>query len=132
GRDPLRGRHPAEGDAPREDGVVGPADGIPLLPGDWDTIDHQRDRILDARRRDSERDLARSLVHEFEEHLREDELEPDDVHASARTVRDLLRFKDEVLDSTDPLAWTEEIITAVVTEVFPEQMPEGLGDSRVA
>lgn len=103
-----------------------------LLPGDWGAVDHERTRIVDARRRQSERDLARTLVHEFEEWLREDELEPDDVHASTRTVRDLLRFKDDVLGSTDPLAWSEEVFTNLVTEVFPERMPEGLDDSRVA
>lgn len=111
---------------------MGTADDTPLLPGDWGAVVQERDRIVEARRRQSERDLARTLLDEFEEWLREDEHEPDDVHASTRTMRDLLRFKDDVLGSTDPLAWSEELMTTLVTEVFPERMPEGLDDSRVA
>lgn len=111
---------------------MGSTDDTPLLPGDWGTVEQDRERLLDERRRPSERDLARTLLIEFEDWLREEEREPDDVMAATRTVRNLLQFKDDVLGSTDPLEWSEDLVRTLVCEVFPQRMPEGLGDPRDA
>ncbi|ATG51641.1 hypothetical protein CFK38_08965 [Brachybacterium vulturis] len=51
-------------------------------------MNQARARIIDARQRQAEDDLARMLEHESEGWLREDEHESDDVHASTRNARD--------------------------------------------
>ncbi|MDN5601534.1 MAG: hypothetical protein ACTHV2_07690 [Brachybacterium sp.] len=111
---------------------MGSTDDTPLLPGDWGAVEQERDRVLDARRQQKERDLAWALVVEFEDWLREDEHEPDEVMTVTRTVRNLLQFKDDVLGSTDPLEWSEDLLRSLVSEVFPQKLPEGLDDPRDA
>src|SRR5690625_7095042 len=58
---------------------MGCTDDTPLLPGDWGAVDQVRESILRARRLQAERDLARTLLAEFEDWLRKDECEPDEV-----------------------------------------------------
>ncbi|HLR96313.1 MAG TPA: hypothetical protein VK053_17450 [Jiangellaceae bacterium] len=58
---------------------MGCTDDTPLLPGDWGAVDQERESILRARRLQAERDLARTLLAEFEDWLRKDECEPDEV-----------------------------------------------------
>lgn len=111
---------------------MGSTDDTPLLPGDWGNVDQERTRILDARRRQAQHDQARSLVGEFEEWMQELEDEPDEISATSRTVRELLRLKDEELDSPDPLDWSEEMITQLVTEVVPRRKPAGLNAPKDA
>ena len=111
---------------------MGCIDDTPLLPGDWGAVDQERESILRARRLQAERDLARTLLAEFEDWLRKDEREPDEVITVMRTVRQLLQFKDDVLGSTNPLEWSEELVRTLVSEVFPQKMPEGLDDPRDA
>lgn len=111
---------------------MGSTEDTPLLPGDWGAAEQQQERLLEARRQQKELDLARTLAVDFEDWLREDEHEPDEIMAASRTVRNLLWFKDDVLGSTDPLEWSEELLRTLVSEVFPRQMPEGLGGPRDA
>lgn len=51
----------------RQDVTRGSSDDTPLLPGDRDAADQERESILRARRIQSERDLFRMLVAEFED-----------------------------------------------------------------
>ena len=116
----------------RQDGPRGPTDDAPILPGDWGSLEKERARVRDARPQQSPYDLAWSLVGEFVDWMRRREDEPDEITATARTVREMLKFKDEELDSSDPLDWSEEMVVQLVTEIFPRRKPEGLNDPEVA
>lgn len=111
----------------------------PLLPGDRGQVEQQRERVRQERAREelAERVLALAaqrsqLPQDFGDWLRAGEYEPDDVADAVRTIAQLLRLKAEVLDSPDPLEWTEELMTPLVMEVFPRELPEGLGHPRHA
>ena len=111
---------------------MGCIDDTPLLPGDWGAVDQERESILRARRLQAERDLARTLLAEFEDWLRKDEREPDEVITVMRTVRQLLQFKDDVLGSTKTLERSEELVSTRDSVVLAHKLPEGLDDHRDA
>lgn len=47
-------------------------------------------------------------------------------------IRDVLRLKDEHLESPDPLRWTAEVMWEVITESIPAHLPEGIGMPEAA
>lgn len=111
---------------------MGPTDDTPLLPGAWDSVEEERARIQRDRREEAQRTRGRELVHEFDAWLRELEHDPDEVVTATRTVRQLLRLKDELMDSPDPLEWSEQLLVELVTEVFPRELPDGLNEPQDA
>lgn len=110
-----------------------------LLPGVWGQVEEERERARQEHEREklAQREHALTaqrsqLPQDFADWLRAGEYEPDDVADAVRTVDQLLRLKAEVLNSPDPLEWTEELMTPLVVEVFPRELPEGLGEPRHA
>lgn len=64
------------------------------------------------------------LPEDFGRWMRNELEHPGDVAAMVRDVRALLEVKARVLESPDPVQWTEELIVELVTDAAPRELDD--------
>lgn len=110
------------------DGPMSRTSDTPQLPGDWEGVDEQADQRARERALDRFRNQRDELVNAFDLWLRDERAQdPDEVAASVRMIRDILRLKADVHGRPDPLDWDAETMQELITRTVPQELPEGIG-----